>query len=56
MRDCVTYPILRCILGYIDDQQLHYDFHIMTLGSQVCLLISWHEHVQHCYEVHAYVT
>ena len=28
----------------------------MTLGFQVCLLISWHEYVQWCDEVHAYVT
>ena len=28
----------------------------MTLGIQVHLLVSWHENVQYCYEVHAYVT
>ena len=29
--------------------------HLMTLGIQVRLLISWHEYVQQCYEVHSYV-
>ena len=28
----------------------------MTLGVQVRLLIYWHEYVQQCYEVYAYVT
>jgi hypothetical protein len=43
MPDSVTYPILRCMLCYTNDQQLHHKFHLMTLGVQVCLLISWHE-------------
>ena len=36
-----TYPIQRCMLGYIDDK-----CHLMTLGVQVHLLISWHEYAQ----------
>ena len=43
MHDSVTKPILRCMLGYTNDQRLHYHCHLMTLGIQVCLLISWHE-------------
>ena len=39
MRISVTYPILMHMLGYIDDQQLHHNCHLMTLGIQVCLLI-----------------
>ena len=46
------------MLGNIDDQQLHHSCHLVTLGVQVCLLISWHEHVQYCivHEVDACVT
>ena len=34
------------VLGYTNDQQLHHQCHLMTLGAQVCLLIFWHEYVQ----------
>ena len=44
------------MLGYNNDSQLHHKYHLKTLGVQVHLLISWHEYVQQCYEVHAYVT
>jgi hypothetical protein len=49
-------PILRHMLGYTDDLQLHHKCHLMTLGVHMHLLISWHEYVQQCYEVHAYIT
>ena len=52
----VTYAILRHVLGYTDDQQLHHLFHLMTLGAQVGFLIYWHEYVWWCYEVYACVT
>ena len=42
----VTYPILRRMLGYTNDQHLHHKCHLMTLGIQVHLLIAWHEYVQ----------
>ena len=42
----VTCPILRCVLGYTNGQQLHHKCHLMTLGVQVHLLIYWHEYVQ----------
>ena len=32
------------------------NYHLTTLGVQVCLLISCHEYVQYCHEVHAYGT
>ena len=41
MRNSVTYPILRRMLGYTNDQQLHHQCHLTTLGIQVRLLISW---------------
>ena len=50
----VTYPILRRMLGYIDDDQLYLKCHLMTLGVQMRL--PWHEYVQQYYEVHTYVT
>ena len=28
----------------------------MTLGIQMCLLVSWHEYVELCYEVYGYAT
>jgi hypothetical protein len=34
----VTYPILRRMLGYTNDQQLHHQCHLTTLGIQVRLL------------------
>jgi hypothetical protein len=46
MCNSVTYPILRHMLGYSVDQQLHHECHLMTLGVQVRLLISWHEFAQ----------
>ena len=42
MRKSLTYPSLRHMLG----QQLHHKCHLMTLGVQVCLLISRHEYVE----------
>jgi hypothetical protein len=56
MHNSVTYPILRRVLGYTNDQQLDHYCHPMTLGIQVRLLIHEHEFVQQCYEVYAYVT
>ena len=56
MHNSATYPILGHILAYTDDYQLHHEYHPMTLGIQVRLLISWHEYAQECYERHAYVT
>ena len=56
MRKSVTYLILRHMLGYANDQQLRSYCHLMTLGIQRCLLISWHEFVRYCYAVYAYVT
>ena len=41
----VHYPILKCILGYIDNSQLHLKWQLMTLGVSLCLLISWCEYV-----------
>ena len=35
MRYSVTYPILRHMLGYTNDQQLHHCCHLMTLGVHV---------------------
>jgi hypothetical protein len=32
----VTYPNLRCVLGYSNDQQLHRKCCLMTLGARVC--------------------
>ena len=52
----VTYPILRHMLGYTNDQQLHHCCYFMTLGVQVHLLIYLHEYVDWYYEVYAYVT
>ena len=54
MRNSVTYP--NWMLSYVDDHQLYHQCRLMTLGSQVHLLISWHEYVQQCYEVYAYIT
>ena len=55
--ELLNYPILKCMLGYTDDKQLPHKCHLMKLGVQVhSLIISWHECVQYCYEVHAYVT
>lgn len=57
IRKSVTYPISRCILYYTNDQQLQHNCPLMTLGvQQLRLLISWHEYVQQCHEVHAYGT
>ena len=53
MRNSVSYLILRCILSYTNDQQFHHQRHLMIVGVQVHLLISWHEYVQSCYEVYA---
>ena len=47
MRNSVTYPILRHMLGYIDDLRIHHKCDLMILGIQVRLLISWHEYVQY---------
>ena len=46
MRNSVTYPILRRILGYIDDSDFHHKCHFMALGIQARLLVSWHDYVQ----------
>jgi hypothetical protein len=54
MNNSVTYPILRRMLSYTNDQQLHHQCHL--IGIQVHLLISRHEYVQQCREMHAYVT
>ena len=48
MHNSVTWPILRRMMGYIDDEQLQYKCHLMTLGVQVRLLISWHGYVMRC--------
>ena len=42
----VTYLILRRMLGYTNDQQIDHYCHLMTLGIQVHLPISWHVYVQ----------
>ena len=47
MRGSATYPKVRCMIGYTNDQQLHHYFHLMTLDIQMHLLTSWHEHVQY---------
>jgi hypothetical protein len=44
------------MLGYTNGQQHSHKCHLTTLGIQVCLLISWHEYVQWCYEVCSCVT
>ena len=46
MCNSATYPILRRMLGYIDDEQLHHKCDLMALGIQMSLLISWHEYAQ----------
>ena len=46
MRNNVTHPTLRGMLGYSDDQQLHHQRHLMTLDVQARLLIPWHAYVQ----------
>ena len=51
----VIHHILRRMLGNTDDQRLHHYNQLMTLGIQVPLLISWHEYVQQCYNVYAYI-
>jgi hypothetical protein len=38
-RNSVTYTILRCMLYYTNDQQVHHSYHLMTLGVQVHILI-----------------
>jgi hypothetical protein len=55
MRNSVTYPILRHMLGYTKVQQLRYLCHLMTHGVQVHSLLSWHECFQWCYQVYACV-
>ena len=35
----VTYPILRHMLGYTDDQQLHHYCHLTTLASTVFVFV-----------------
>ena len=52
----IMYFFLMCMLGYIVDEQLHHKYHLMTLGVQVRLLITWHVYVPICYEVHAFIT
>jgi hypothetical protein len=42
MRNDVINPHLRHILSKVDEQ-LHHKCHIVTLGIQVRLLISWNE-------------
>ena len=45
--ETITYPILRHMLDYIDDLQLHHKCHLMIiLGIQVRLIISWHVCIQ----------
>ena len=56
MWNSVTCANLRHMLGYTNDQQLHAECHLMTLGVQVHLLIYWHKCVPWCYEVYLYVT
>jgi hypothetical protein len=46
MESSVTCPILRHILGYTNDQQLHHKCHLMTLGVRVHFQIFGHEYVQ----------
>lgn len=44
VHNCITYPTWRHMLGYIDDHQLHHQYHLMTLGVHMHLLIisgSW---------------
>ena len=43
MRNCVTYPILRCMLGYANDQQLCFKCHLVTLGvlSALTNILAW---------------
>ena len=38
MYDSVTYPILRRMLGYTNDQQHYHYRHLMTLARQSCAL------------------
>jgi hypothetical protein len=38
MRNIFTYHILRCMLGYTTDQQLHNWCHLLKLGIQVHLI------------------
>ena len=54
MNNNITYPILRHMLSYTNNQQLHHQCHL--IGVQVHLLVSCHECVQQCREVHAHVT
>ena len=56
MCNSITYPILRHLLGYTHDQQFQHYCHLVTLGIQMCLLVSWHEYVQQCCEVYACLT
>ena len=46
MRKSVTYLILRRMLGYTNDQQLHHQCHLMTIGVQVRLLISCYDYAR----------
>ena len=39
MHNIVTYHVLRCMLGYIDDQQLYHKCHLMTLGATIILIV-----------------
>ena len=43
VRNNVTYPILRCMLGYTNCQQLYHQCHLMTLGSSGVLtnILAW---------------
>ena len=45
MHNRVNYLMLRCTISSTNDQQLHHYCHLMTLGVQVRLLISWHQYV-----------
>ena len=52
----VTCPILRHMLGYTNKQQLHHECHLMSLGVQAYLLISWHEKVWYLVIVIFFIT
>ena len=42
MHNSVPYPILRHMISYTNDQQLHQYCHLMTTCIKVCLQISSH--------------
>jgi hypothetical protein len=46
MSNIITYLVLRCVLGYSDEQQFSSRVSLHDIGVQVRFLISWHEYVQ----------